>query len=733
MIHTRTFAAACLLGATAAAVAQQAPAPATPPDTPAAVAESPAAPAETVVITADKLRRGEAATTQSVALRSARQIQEQAASTVDEVISGMANIGTAQGLTIRGISLYGPTGGDGKMATVTVDGVTQDGYGQDITGLSVWDAAGVEVLRGPQSTNQGRNALAGAVVLKTRNPTDSWDLRGRATVTDQHSHSLALAGGGPLAGDVLAFRLSGEVRRDGGEITNITLNDPRWNRDDGSTLRGKLRLTPAGTDYQALLTLVDQHRTTGNGYIEASLFPVEDHKATSNEPWFARNHDRSLALEQTLNFAGADWTWLSTLARHDWNRVGDYDGTEQNQGASSGNAQDRQWSQELRANFERKLGGHTLRGVAGVYLANQKREQLDDFTVPVSYVLTIFGMCPDQTTCDALYPTDFVLRQNGVKQNVRNRALFAEADYEVGDLTFTAGLRHDQETQDRTVIAATSGNTDVAQQIVQLLLANGVAAPDGQQQLHTRYTAWLPKAALSWRFDPAWRAGLTVQRGYRTGGINYSYQRGANAFDPEYTTNYELSLKGKPTADSFVALNAYRVDWRDQQVNVGANSLDIFIVNAGRSRLQGLELEARSQLTHTLEAFGALGISRTRYIEFTDAAASYEGRQFPSSPRQTASAGLTWKPGPWTVYGEARYEGGTFSDAANSADQRNDAHTVLNTRVAWALNPKLRVFAYGSNLLDEVYTTYRWQNAPGREADYLGRGRTLGLGLEAEL
>lgn len=724
-----------MAAATATAVAQT---PDAAPGQPAAPTRSPApaaaeAPVTSIVITADKLRRGAAATTQSVALRDARQIEEQPADTLEDVIGGMANVSIAQGLTIRGIPLAGPTGGDGITATISVDGVTQEGFGQDTTLLSVWDAAGVEVLRGPQSTNQGRNALAGAVVLKTRNPTDDWDLRARATVTDPRSHSLAVAGGGPLVEQVLSFRVAAETRRSDGEVYNITRNDRRSDHNDVDTVRTKLRLTPAGTDYQALLTLAAEDRATGNSWVEVLQRPARDRVATSNDPWAAWNRNRSLGLEQTLPLFGLDWTWQSSWSTNRWHRVSDYDGTELNQGVSSSVAGNHGWSQELRANLDRRLGGQRLRAVAGVFASQQRVDWDSDFSVPLSYVLGVFGMCPSPAACEALYPNDFVLRRNGDRRTVRNRAVFTEADLDIGDWTLTAGLRRDHESQDRTLLAQTSGNTETAQQVVELMRANGVAAPDGAQPLHTRYEAWLPKLGVAWRFSPVWRTGLTLQRGYRTGGVGYSYQRGANAYGPETTTNYELSLKGEPAKGLQVALNAYRVDWRNQQVDVGANALDVYTVNAGRSRLHGLELEGRWQATPTLQTFGALGLARSRYLEFKDATADYAGHQFPRSPRGTASLGLSWKPGPWTVFGEARYEGSTFTGADNDPALVNDAHTVVNARVSWAAGPRLQLHAMVQNLFDTLYTVYRWQTMPGRESAYLGRGRTVGLGVEVTL
>ncbi|HEX5341975.1 MAG TPA: TonB-dependent receptor plug domain-containing protein, partial [Duganella sp.] len=200
------------------------------------------APIEQVVIAGDKLKRTETDSSASVGARNRRQIAESGLTSLDEVAGQMANVGTAENLSIRGVQAYGPTGGGGKTITLVVDGVPQDGFGQEIGNLSVWDADRVEVLRGPQSTNQGRNSLAGAVVLKTRDPSDTRDFSYRVSAGNQNAHRVAMAGGGAIVEQVLAGRISLEQRKRDGDVYNPTRDDKRSNHDDGHTLRAKLRV-----------------------------------------------------------------------------------------------------------------------------------------------------------------------------------------------------------------------------------------------------------------------------------------------------------------------------------------------------------------------------------------------------------------------------------------------------------------------------------------------------------
>ncbi|MQA39647.1 TonB-dependent receptor [Rugamonas aquatica] len=688
---------------------------------------------EQVVITGDKLQRTELDSSASVGSRNRRQIAESGITTLDDVATQMANVGTASGLSIRGINANGPTsGGGGRTITIVVDGVPQDGFGQSIENLSVWDADRVEVLRGPQSTNQGRNSLAGAVVMKTRDPQDARDFSYRVSAGNQNATRVALAGGGAIVEQVLAGRVTLEQRRRDGDVFNPTRDDKRENRDDGHTLRAKLRVTPWGERYQALVTLVDDVQVSGTSAVEAAARPASARQNLSNELNQDRNHTRSAALEQTFAVGGANVTLLSTYAHSRYERVQDYDKTELKQGFRAGENVDRQWTQEARANFDTTLLGHPLKGVAGLYYSSQHYGADDLFTVPVSYVLGLTGQCPSQAACDTAYSAEFIKRGNLEERSTKTRAAYTEMDYSINKLTLTAGVRFDGERQTRILTGHTAGTSPLANTIIGQLIGAGAFSQDGVQNLNTDNSVWLPKLGLRYALAPEWMAGLTAQRGYRTGGVDYSYQRGSHAYGPEFTKNYEASLKGALDNGLIVALNAYRVDWSDQQVDIGRNSLDTYFINAGSSRLKGLEAEVRGKVSRDLELFGALGVARSRFVNFVGPQADYSGKEFSRSPRQTQSVGFSWKPGRWMVNANLVHTGGTYTSPENV--DRNDGHTTLGGKASYTLANGVTLFAYGSNLTNRTYiTNNHLDTVTGRYNVTLGNARQFGFGAQGNI
>lgn len=170
---------------------------------------------------------------------------------------------TESGFVIRGINSEGltPGGAGAPLASVYVDGVQQtvEAARRGMRGL--FDAEQVEIYRGPQSTLTGRNALAGAIYVRTRDP-DFSGPNGQAQFTygSNNKAEIGVAYGDTIT-DNLAFRLSAQ-----GTSKDSDLNFPSYEKypfhdDLGSeeyyTLRGKLLWLPTHSeDTQVLFSYV---------------------------------------------------------------------------------------------------------------------------------------------------------------------------------------------------------------------------------------------------------------------------------------------------------------------------------------------------------------------------------------------------------------------------------------------------------------------------------------------
>src|SRR5210317_82080 len=106
--------------------------------------------------------------------------------------------------TVRGVGRnFRALGGDPGVATY-MNGV----YSEDLltaTAATFFDVARVEVLRGPQGTLYGRNAVGGAINILYNEPTDEFEAIAKTIVGTYGTKEAYLAVSGPIIADKLAL------------------------------------------------------------------------------------------------------------------------------------------------------------------------------------------------------------------------------------------------------------------------------------------------------------------------------------------------------------------------------------------------------------------------------------------------------------------------------------------------------------------------------------------------
>lgn len=670
----------------------------------------------------------------SVSVVTGEQLERRSDPDLYEVIGRLPNVTSSfgeQGFGIRGIDQRGVGGGGtGRVVSVEVDGVALPSNQATFFGpYSTWDLEQVEVLRGPQSTQQGRNALAGAIIVRSNDPTFEPEAKLRGEYGSRNSYRGAIALNLPLLEDTLAFRVAADTYHTDGWIENPTRNEDDHDAQDLSTARAKLRWDPI-QDMSLVLSYSFTDNEAGEDVFDIENWPeqrlifsnVDEREGSEHSIWGLRlewDLDNPFTIESETSYYDSDYI-----------RIEDFDGTAEPLGIFERDGTSEAFEQDLRVRFEYE----TVRGVFGVFYSDTESTNPSLQTADFS---TVNGLLPPGVPPIPQGLGTFT-RVFGFGSESENIAGFGEADIDIGaipGLTITAGLRFDQETvseqtTEMTVTEPAAEDLPPPFNDIVPLLIPAQSAADNERD----FDAWLPKIGVTYGWADEITTGFTVQRGYRAGGSQTNFFTGeTNDFDPEFVWNYELSFRGQFFARRLTTnANLFYLDWQDQQVAVlgpSGNLLDQNTVNAGSSRVWGAEASLDAAVTPALDAFLAVGYARSEFIDFEEAGQDFSGNRFPNSPQWTgAFGGQYYLPNGVSVGADASYTDSSFSDAGN--DPRNESNSVflVNAQVGYEWRGLTAAF-YARNLFDVDYITFRsFDGSVGEEQTVIraGEPRTVG-------
>lgn len=267
---TGAIASAALATALASqAVAQTAPNPANAADN--ATPKGPQAAADDrvslqdIIVTAQKVRQSLQTVTGSIAAIDGERAAREGKGTLNEILrdtAGVQLVGTGasgQGffVTIRGVG-FAPAFGQDSPVTISLNGVFQQ-RAQSTRAL-FYDIARVEVVRGPDSTLNGRNAEGGSVTVIANEPSRNFELAGTL-----EGGNYALKAGQAMVnvpiGNTFAIRAAVSGERRDGYLSN--------GANDSHVFGGRLRaLWKPSDDFKVILT-ADYAKQSGLGQQQA--------------------------------------------------------------------------------------------------------------------------------------------------------------------------------------------------------------------------------------------------------------------------------------------------------------------------------------------------------------------------------------------------------------------------------------------------------------------------------
>ncbi len=678
-------------------------------------------PAETIVVTGTKQFLSLQDTQTSVSIVTAEDIQQRGLYNLEDIVLRTPNLSTGgsslNDISIRGISFGGVGGaGNGVTGNIYVDGAPSS-FSANRGALHLWDVEQVEALRGPQSTVQGRNALAGAIIFQTADPEYDFGLDARILIGNENSRQYSGAVTGPIVADQIAFRFSADYREVDFEVIN-QLNGTNTRFQDGLTLRGKLLFEPSALEGVRLeITGEYTESDIASANVVQAPVPISDPTFGDFDPFgnetFAPGTTFS-TIQTTRLIADLDYQ----LSDHwSFKVLGTYEeGDSDNElGINRDINVAETYTAELRANFEYDR----LTGWLGGYFFDTATAttRLTRSPVPVFPVIP----ADSELTGEILVTT-----------LARNYAIFGDVTFELTDkLKINLAARYDWENLDVSEPTGTL-TSDPADCIIAPFVPGLGGRPCVEpflgilfsgDALDTTFEAFLPRGTIIYDFDDDRSISFSISRGYRAGGVFVTGDSGGGTiigrYDPEYLTNYELAFRNEwPDVGLTVNANIFYSDWTDQQVNLpglAGNLFDRLILNAGESELYGAEFSAEAKVNDKLSVFANMGLLWTEFTDFPFAVdangdpvnpadpqfANLDGNSFDTSPRFNAAAGVNYKDDQGLFANtNISYSSGQFSDILNLPENRGDRAFLVNARVGYDFG-NFSAAAFVDNLFDD--------------------------------
>lgn len=679
-----------------------------------------------VVVTAERMESTLRKTPVSVVPLGAEEISRRGVAQLADLVGVVAGVTVPNGFSnmpqavgIRGVGVSNPA--MSQAVGIYVDDVPLvRGYATALWDLP--DIERIEVLRGPQGTLYGQNSSAGAVKIVSRDP-DSSGLRW-ASISAGNRGALEAHGYGTFA--------LGESR-----TTAASLAFSRRKND--------------GFGYNATLE-------RGTNVLDATQFRVKV-KSKLSETFTAL-----VAVDGLLDKSDANTT---------------------NYPLNHPNAQPRvtYTSDPVLGDFQRKAGGAQVR----------LEKRMDGGTVLRS--ITAYRFFDDDPTKPDFggletkrYALDQVVEQKTASQELQLQgrdealgllatwtvgAMFVEDRFDFGRYTTSVPVStnnasySEARTHQKTRDLGVYGQSRLA--LTQNLgVTLGLRAYDTKQtglnafwrldaqrkRTTTVYNAsdlvfkksgLLPRIGVDYQPSDAHLLYASLSEGAKFGGFNRaaeSLQSALVATNPERVRTYEAGIKsrfieGRLTTSLAAFYNDYR-DYLASLTNTTINGVlvaDPVLINAGKAKTYGLDLELAAKLTKELEWTLSAEWLGSRFTDFANptgaAGSNFAGNKLPYAPKTSVGTSLIYKAqlaggGGVKLDGSVQYTARQFLDVANTALLAIPAQTYIHFGASyttaddhWTFSLRVR------NAQDKAYVLLRTRIPPlGIDSAYYNPPRT---------
>ncbi|KEQ53595.1 TonB-dependent receptor [Sphingobium chlorophenolicum] len=679
-----------------------------------------------IVVTAQKRSESISKVPMSITAVSAAQLTSSASKNLEElqgIVPGVTfpkqtTYGGAP-IVIRGTSGQGTFLEDDPVA-VYVDGIYQASNSR--FGVSdLTDVQSVEIVRGPQGTLQGRNATAGAILIRTVDPGDELSGFVRASLADPLEYRVEGAVSLPVS-DTFGIRLAADHFDERGYARNLFNNQHiggqvasnfravlKWEPDSPLSVRLALNYQQLSNRQAAARWAATTVTTTGRAVVAPTPYvslpgALEDQYLDSKLDLNITSHNKqkspSAALELHYDLGSVEIVSLTGLSKATNDGTADSDGlgTVDTNGVSLNDTANGQ----LRQAFNQ---GHIT--------GNQQTQELRLQSVGngrFKWLVGLFGSRAFDKFAFDITNRKFTTAINQVaafraRQVNYSGAIFADGTFKlIDELSVTGGIRYTKESK------LFSNSFTVTNLDTGLVLTGPIrSAPPRAKWDDVSY-----RAGLNYQVTPDTLLYVNYSKGFKSGGFNAFGVGPTPAFNPEKLNSFEAGLKAYfLDRRGYVAISGYSNNYDNLQVTAGVPTGGVIVQNAASAKIKGFEIEGEFKPIDHLTLSGNAAYTDATYSSFRNAQAvggelvDATGFRLPNTPKWQyfvqadygmdltsswrANLQLSWR---WRdmVY---------FFGTNQSRNLRGEAYGELGGRIELTqTDAQFSVALYARNLLD---------------------------------
>jgi iron complex outermembrane receptor protein len=678
-----------------------------------------------VTVSAEKREASLQQTALSMTSLSAKQVQQYRLWNSKELTAIVPNLysnnsGDERNVTsIRGITTtsYDPA------VTTYIDGVNQ--FSLDTYMPQLLDVERIEILRGPQGTLYGRNAMGGVINIITKQPTNTTTGFAEINIGNHNQQRYNLGVRLPVVKDKLFFGAAAMFNKRDGFYTN-EFNNSSYDKQNGFTGNYYLKYLP---NQKWAITLNAKHQNTRNNGAFPLVNGVDDafnnpYKLSQNA--LAKMIDNTFNASLVINHTGNGFNFSSQTAWQQNHRYydapldGDFSTYDiisiiNNYGKKWNNV--KVFTEELRFSSPAS-NTSSLKWTAGSYFFHQNNpnKQATYFGADAGY----YGI-PD---------TDFSTISTSTSKNT-GIAVYGQVNYTINKkFELIAGLRYDHESKKLSVLGEYEKEG----------IGTIVTLPDTSATAN--FNAVSPKLGINIHATTNNLVFATYSRGYRTGGLTQLSSDPSNPplypYKPEYSDNIEAGIKNNFFNDQLrVNITAFITFVTDAQVPTLVLPEAITVTkNTGKLTSKGAELEVSSTPVKGLQLDYNFGYTNAKYeslkVSSNGESVDLDGNKQIFTPDLTSMLAAQYslllnqkQQIKLVARAEWFYLGTTYFDLANNI--RQSPYQLLNTRLGVS-SKHADLFFWARNITDKHYIAYAYDFG----AVHLADPRTIGVSLMAK-